>query len=204
MVQSGVSGSRLHIVMVPGFAGFDALGQLGYFAGVTRQFQKWQQSGQAAPAVLHYFDNFPTAAVATRAERLRKYLAKRIARREFQRGDALALVGHSTGGLDIRWLLWNLTKPHQQEIVVDGVSVSAAEIFQMVSRLVFLSVPQWGTNIADWVRTYTAGRVAVLAELRAGVAAGASAPVGQGAGLDAARRQLPHGLKSGARGAGCL
>ena len=52
---------RLHIVMVPGFAGFDALGQLEYFAGVTRQFQQWREGSQAAHAVLHYFDNFPTS-----------------------------------------------------------------------------------------------------------------------------------------------
>ena len=54
---------------------------------------------------------------------------------------------------------------------MDGVSVPAAEIFKMVRRIVFLSVPQWGTNIADWVRSYKAGRMAVVAELRASVAA---------------------------------
>ena len=177
MVQNGPSGSRLHIVMVPGFAGFDALGQMGYYAGVTRHFQEWQQKEQAASIVLHYFDNFPTAAVVTRAGRLRNYLAKRIARGTFHRGDALALVGHSTGGLDIRWLLWELTEPHQAGIVVDGVNVPGAEIFELVRRVVFLSVPQWGTNIADWVRTYQAGRVAVVAELRAGVEASQLPPL---------------------------
>jgi hypothetical protein len=169
MVPRGLSGSRLHIVLVPGFAGFDALGQMGYFARVTEQFQAWREREQATHAVLHYFDNFPTAAVVTRAGRLRKYLAKRIARGEFQPGDSLALVGHSTGGLDIRWLLWDLTGPRQEDIVVDGVSVPTAEVFQLVSRVVFLSVPQWGTNIADWVRTYRAGRTAVVADLRAAV-----------------------------------
>ena len=162
---------RLHIVLVPGFAGFDALGQLEYFAGVTEQFQAWQQGAREVRAVLHYFDNFPTAAVITRAGRLRKYLAKRIARREFQPGDALALVGHSTGGLDIRWLLWDLTEPGQEDLRVDGVSVPAAGIFNMIRRIVFLSVPQWGTNIADWVRSYKCGRKAVVAELRSSVAA---------------------------------
>ena len=169
MVQSGPSGSRLHIVMVPGFAGFDALGQMAYYAGVTRQFQEWQQKERSGPTVLHYFDNFPTAAVVTRAGRLRRYLAKRIARGTFHRGDALALVGHSTGGLDIRWLIWELTEPRQQDNVVDGVSVPAAEILQLVRRIVFLSVPQWGTNIADWVRAYQVGRTAVVAGLCAGV-----------------------------------
>jgi len=30
--------SRRHIILVPGFAGFDALGQLEYYAGVTPLF----------------------------------------------------------------------------------------------------------------------------------------------------------------------
>ena len=41
----------------------------------------------------------------------------------------------------------------------------------MVRRIVFLSVPQWGTNIADWVRSYKPGRLAVVTELRSSVAA---------------------------------
>jgi triacylglycerol lipase len=40
-----------------------------------------------------------------------------------------------------------------------------------VRRLVFLSVPQWGTNIADWVRSYRLEREAVIAQLRASVLA---------------------------------
>ena len=193
---------RLHIVLVPGFAGFDALGQLEYFAGVTEQFQAWQQGAREVRAVLHYFDNFPTAAVITRAGRLRKYLAKRIARREFQPGDALALVGHSTGGLDIRWLLWELTEPGQEDLRVDGVSVPAAEIFKMVRRIVFLSVPQWGTNIADWVRSYkmraeSGGRRTALFSGRF-----ATAPAGPRTGLRAARSQFPDRLKPRARPAG--
>lgn len=98
---------RVHIVLIPGFAGFDALGQLEYYAGVTPQFQLWKKSGASSRTgvALHYFDNFPTAAVRTRAARLRNYLATRFARGEFVRGDRIALVGHSTGGLDIRCLL---------------------------------------------------------------------------------------------------
>src|ERR1035441_10073027 len=41
----------------------------------------------------------------------------------------------------------------------------------MVKRIVFLSVPQFGTNIADWVRTYTIGRQVVVSKLRASVEA---------------------------------
>ena len=34
--------TRCHIVLVPGFGGFDALGQVEYYAGITRLFQQWK------------------------------------------------------------------------------------------------------------------------------------------------------------------
>ncbi len=163
---------RLHIVLIPGFAGFDALGQMEYYAGVTPQFRAWQSSRNRLDTVLHYFDNFPTAAVTTRAQRLRNYLAKRILRGEIAAHDTLALVGHSTGGLDIRRLLWDLNDDLTQPLFFDGTrsqNFTHADILPMVHRVVFLSVPHWGTNIADWVHSHTLGRIAVLAELRAAV-----------------------------------
>jgi pimeloyl-ACP methyl ester carboxylesterase len=104
--------------------------------------------------VLHYFDNFPTAAVVTRATRLRGYLARRIARGEISISDDVILVGHSTGGLDIRRLLWDLHHRRQPIVVDGGTKVEPARILKRVRRVVFLSVPQWGTNIADWVHAY--------------------------------------------------
>ncbi len=167
------SRTRLHIVFVPGFGGFDALGQLEYYAGITPIFR----SSPAANGVLHYFDNFPTAAVVTRAARLRSYLGKRIARGEISTGDEVILVGHSTGGLDIRWLLWDLHRRRNEFIAVDGgARMKLAGILDCVRRVVFLSVPHWGTNIADWVRAHGFGRQAVVAQLRAAVA-GSQVPV---------------------------
>ena len=58
------SDKRFHIVLIPGFAGFDALGQLEYYGGLTGLFKKWKQGHE----VVHYFDNLPTAAVVTRAD----------------------------------------------------------------------------------------------------------------------------------------
>ena len=40
-----------------------------------------------------------------------------------------------------------------------------------IDRVVFISVPQWGTNIADWVYTYSIERKFIVAELRAMVKA---------------------------------
>ncbi len=165
--------TRVHIVLVPGFAGFDALGQLEYYAGVTPLLDDWRADRQGGPpVVLHYFDNLPTASVATRAGRLRAYLAKRVARGELQRGDTVALVGHSTGGLDIRQLLLDLDRDARTDgsrIAVDGnredaFQVPPSELLEMVSRVVFLSVPQRGTNIADFVRRVP--RTLALLQLR--------------------------------------
>src|SRR6516162_6801031 len=165
---------RTHIVLVPGFVGFDALGQMEYYAGVTPIFRLWQRKQPAA--VLHYFDNFPTAAVKTRAQRLRDYLAKRIARGEFLEEDQIALVGHSTAGLDIRQLLMNLASDDAgttpSSYAVDGTfgtsfTVAPGDILRRIHRVVFLAVPHFGTNIADWLRARAAGRYLVVADLRA-------------------------------------
>jgi hypothetical protein len=166
------SSARYHLVLIPGFGGFDALGQVEYYAGVTDLFQDWRAGRHAdgRPVVLHYFDNFPTAAVVTRAERLRSYLAKRIARGEISRDDVVTLVGHSTGGLDIRRLLRDLHDPSLSISVDGGYHNVPPEILQgCVRRVVFLSVPHWGTNIADWVRSQSVLRTLVISYLRAAV-----------------------------------
>ena len=159
---------RSHIILVPGFGGFDALGRIEYYAGITRLFQNWLDHHPDLRVVLHYFDNLPTAAVVTRAYRLRKYLAKRIARREIAPGETIVLVGHSTGGLDIRQLLWDLHHLENPSVPVDGgAAVPVEEIRGCIDGVVFLSVPHWGTNIAEWVYRHSVLRTAVTVDLRA-------------------------------------
>jgi len=164
---------RYHIVLIPGFGGFDALGQVEYYAGITDVFQHWKAD---RPVVLHYFDNLPTAAVVTRAERLRYYLAKRYARGEILKDDEVALVGHSTGGLDIRQLVFDLHN-HSGRVSVDGGhDVSLRAIRRCVRRVVFLSVPHWGTNIANWVHAWPEWlRKMLIADVRAAVMGGSRA-----------------------------
>ncbi|MBZ5594631.1 MAG: hypothetical protein LAP39_20500 [Acidobacteriia bacterium] len=166
------SRKRFHIVLVPGFGGFDALGQLEYYGGVTPLFR----TRKAKNEVLHYFDNLPTAAVATRAGRLQRYLARRIARGEILPSDEITLIGHSTGGLDIRWLFWNPPRLNQPIFVDGGTKVEPDEILDRVRRVVFLSVPHWGTNIADWVRARKIWRETLVTELR-GAVVGSQVPL---------------------------
>src|SRR3990172_2051776 len=148
-----LAGDRTHIVLVPGFVGFDALGQLEYYAGVTGEFNAWRTSSsvRAGDVAIHYFDNFPTASVEMRSRRLRSYLAKRIARGVIGAGDRIALVGHSTGGLDIRRALHDLVQEPEENVYLDNsYSVSHGDVLQRVRRIVFLSVPHYGTNIAEF------------------------------------------------------
>lgn len=150
---------RTHLIMVPGFGGFDALGQLQYYSGVTQQLTGWLDAHPGTDGAIHYFNNLPTAAVATRGARLAKYVKKLVERRVIQGKDRVVLVGHSTGGLDIRQMLRDL------DAAASGVSPSASranprdsanddrqranELLERIERLVFLSVPHHGTNIAD-------------------------------------------------------
>ncbi len=167
--EASASGDRTHIVLVPGFGGFDALGQVEYYAGVTEAFRTWSRNARAA-AVLHYFDNLPTAAVVTRATRLARFLAKRIVRGEIGAGDPVVLVGHSTGGLDIRQLLLDLHGARLPVVADGSVELDPEAVLPHIRRVVFLSVPHWGTNIADWVQSHRAWRETAIAELRLGVA----------------------------------
>jgi hypothetical protein len=162
---------HIHLVLVPGFGAFDALGQVEYYAGVTGVFDDWRRRHRPAPQVtLHYFDNLPTAAVTTRAVRLHRYLAKRIARGEILENDRIVLVGHSTGGLDIRQLIWDLAKAVNRRLQIDGrEQVKSKDIRDRLHKVVFLSVPHWGTNIADWVQSYPNLRKLIVSELRSAV-----------------------------------
>ena len=134
------SNVRHHIVLVPGFVGFDALGQIHYYAGVTDVFRTCSRGA----AALHYFDNVPTASVALRADRLCSYLLNKHVRGEIAPQDRISLVGHSTGALDIRQALCMLHAPSSAR------TGSATEtLLSQAPRLVFLSAPHFGKTLAD-------------------------------------------------------
>jgi hypothetical protein len=51
----------------------------------------------------------------------------------------------------------------------EAQDVGASELLALVGRVVFLSVPQRGTNIADWVAGYRLGRRLLIEQLRLSV-----------------------------------
>ncbi|MDI1483408.1 hypothetical protein [Polyangium sp. y55x31] len=127
---------RSHIVLVPGFGGFDVLGSLRYYHGVTEVLR-------AAGLVVHYFPNLPLASVDTRARALREWLIELQRRGIFEDGDDLHLVGHSTGGLDLRMLLHDLAADPRDDGPRRG-------LLDAVRTAQFLSTPHCGTNLAFW------------------------------------------------------
>jgi len=127
-----------HIVLVPGFGGFHALGSLRYYHGVT-------QALGFTPLVLHYFPNLPTASVQSRARQLRRWLGELQERGVIGRKDDIHLVGHSTGGLDVRQLLMN----YRNDEDTHGAS---EDVLGQIRTVQFISTPQHGTNLAHRLR----------------------------------------------------
>jgi triacylglycerol lipase len=207
---------RLHLVFVPGFGGFDALGDIEYYAGITDVFQAWCAQRHAQHywgnrVVVHYFDNLPTAGVTTRAQLLREYLTSRARRHEFRLGaDRIALIAHSTGCLDARQLLVDLHALRGHPTSRRGVEAKSREHFEgeelleLISRVVFLSAPNRGSNIADWVQRLPVSARALVLTLVSSLADGLDFP-----GLIVTREKLPWLLDafsglllSGLRGVG--
>ncbi len=89
-----------HIYLVPGFMGFTSLGTMSYFQGVSGLL-KAALANRGIDARVIECKTWPTGSIRRRAERL---LATVLAEGGLD-ADELHLIGHSTGGLDVRLLL---------------------------------------------------------------------------------------------------
>ncbi|ABF87591.1 hypothetical protein MXAN_5216 [Myxococcus xanthus DK 1622] len=136
-VRGGASMTS-HLVLVPGFGGFDALGSLRYYHGVTEVLQAGDDERP-----VHYFTNLPTASVQTRAQALQSWLSELRNRRAIAPEDEIHLVGHSTGGLDLRQLLINLRNQQAQKC-----ADSPLPLLKQLRTVQFISTPHQGTALA--------------------------------------------------------
>lgn len=129
--------AKHRVYLVPGFFGFANLGDLAYF-GHVRSFLTQALAAEAIDVELHVVKTPPTASLPKRATRLLEAIA------ETAGGDdgPLHLIGHSSGGLDVRLL------------VAPGTSLPTAfgtqPYAQRVRSVITVSTPHHGTPVASF------------------------------------------------------
>lgn len=141
-----------HVYLVPGFLGFAHLGKLTYFGHVGRLLTNRLTALGLEPRI-HIVRTSPTASLPDRAARVAEAIHTTAARG----GAPLHLIGHSSGGLDVRLL----TAP--------GVGLpTALEVERLAARVrtvVTVSTPHHGTPIASFFTTVQGQRLMQLLSL---------------------------------------
>ena len=140
------------IYLVPGFLGFANLGQITYFGHVRRVLGA-RFSALGREARIHIVRTPPTASLPTRAA-----LVAQVIDATAPRGEApLDLIGHSSGGLDVRLL----TAPG----VGLPTEVDVERLAARVRTVVTISTPHHGTPLASFFTTLQGQRLLQLLSL---------------------------------------
>lgn len=135
----GYANRTADVYLVPGFLGFVNLGRITYFGHMRRALAKrFAQMG--LDARIHIVRTPPTASLPTRAARLAETIA-----RTAKRGAPLHLIGHSSGGLDVRLL----AAPG----VALPTAVDVAPLAARVRSVVTIATPHHGTPLASFFAT---------------------------------------------------
>ncbi len=144
--------SRVHVYLVPGFFGFANLGELRYFAHV-REFLRGALRSHGLEAEIHDVRTLPTASLRTRAARVLETMAATLP----VRSGRAHLVGHSSGGLDVRLLM------------APGVSlagrVDVERFAHRVESVVTVATPHHGTPVASFFASLLGQRLLQLLSL---------------------------------------
>lgn len=125
----------VQVILVPGFFGFGRLGDISYFAGVRAALQS--ALGQRGIDVqLREVLTPPTASIRQRAARVLEALV------EAAQGEGdIHLVGHSTGGLDVRLA------------IAETAALPTKAMFENYERIrsvVSVACPHYGTRTATY------------------------------------------------------
>ena len=130
----------LDVVLVPGFLGFVNLGRITYFGHLQRALGE-RFAAQGFDARIHVARTPPTASLPIRAARLAEAIEKTAKRRH----APLHVIGHSSGGLDVRLL----TAPG----VALPTAVDVARLASRIDSVVTISTPHHGTPLASFFAT---------------------------------------------------
>jgi hypothetical protein len=126
-----------HVYLVPGFFGFANLGELRYFTHI-REFLAGSCHPLGIGARIHLVKTFPTSSLPRRAA----HLAEAIVRTWAPGEGPIHLIGHSSGGLDVRLL----TTPG----AALPTRVDVERIARGVRSVVTVAAPHHGTPVASF------------------------------------------------------
>ena len=150
--RTGKEAGTHHVYLVPGFLGFANLGRLTYFGHVRRILvERFEAFG--VDARIHVVRTQPTTSLPGRASRL----ADTIAATAGDGDGPIHLIGHSSGGLDVRLL----TSP--------GVALRTRRdlprLTARVRTVVTVATPHHGTPLASFFTTLQGQRLLQLLAL---------------------------------------
>jgi triacylglycerol lipase len=143
--------ARHHVFLIPGFFGFDSLGDVAYFAHAKEAMDEWCRRA-GVDALVHTVPSLPTASLLQRTTGLLAKMSEVVS--EVAAGDggpALHLVGHSSGGLDARLLV-------TPDVVLPG-PIAADPIAARVRSVVTLATPHHGTPVAAFFSSLLGGQL---------------------------------------------
>jgi triacylglycerol lipase len=124
-----------HVFLVPGFFGFDYLGDLAYFVHVADALTSFFRRA-ALDARLYVVQTSPTASLRQRAALLLEHMHRSAG----GDGGPIHIVGHSSGGLDARLVV-------TPEVSLPG-DVDPEPLARRVLSVVTLATPHHGTPVA--------------------------------------------------------
>jgi triacylglycerol esterase/lipase EstA (alpha/beta hydrolase family) len=134
--------TRHHVVLVPGLFGFAQLGGFDYFAHVEEALgQRYAEAGLECDFVL--VSSPPTGSIVWRAQ----VLLETVERTCGDEDGPIHLIGHSTGGLDLRLLASPTTRP------------GLPAWFDRVQTATTISTPHYGTPVAHDLTTLAGTRL---------------------------------------------
>jgi len=140
--------SQTHVFLVPGFFGFTSLGDFAYFSHAKETLEA-ELTRRGLVAQVHPLDTLPTRSVRQRAAHLVGRIRERV-----EPGDAIHLIGHSTGGLDCRF------------VVTEGLDVPGRDaILGDIRTAVSIASPHRGTPIAAFFTSVLGQRLLQLLSL---------------------------------------